>query len=126
MGKIPNSTGTSPENLGPPGVLIFENERVRVWELVLRPGETCNWHRHDDDHLFVVLDGADFEAEFSDGAFNTATLPDRRFSFAPRSARAEIARNVSSDRTFRELIIDLKEPGPGTDGPAAAPIFQDR
>lgn len=33
--------------------LLFQNDRVRVWEMVLAPGETCPPHRHTRDYLMV-------------------------------------------------------------------------
>jgi beta-alanine degradation protein BauB len=33
--------------------LLFENDRVRVWEMVLDPGEACILHRHVHDYLWV-------------------------------------------------------------------------
>jgi hypothetical protein len=33
--------------------LLFENDQVRVWEMVLAPGETCPPHRHTQDYLMV-------------------------------------------------------------------------
>lgn len=35
--------------------VLFENDRVRVWEMVLDPGEHCAFHQHHHDH--VVLYG---------------------------------------------------------------------
>ena len=98
MAHFPNPTDTSPDALGPPGTLLFEDDRVRIWELVMKPGEVCNWHQHDTDHLLVVMDGADFEAELSDGSTKGATIPSRRVYINSPGPRSEIARNVSPDR----------------------------
>ena len=35
--------------------LLFENERVRVWDLQLAPGESTGVHRHERDYLYVVI-----------------------------------------------------------------------
>jgi len=35
--------------------LLFENERVRVWDLRLNPGEGTGLHRHESDYLYVVI-----------------------------------------------------------------------
>ena len=37
--------------------LLFENERVRVWDLALAPGESLATHVHNDDYLFIVIEG---------------------------------------------------------------------
>lgn len=33
--------------------LIFESDRIRVWALVLQPGESSTFHRHDNDYVFI-------------------------------------------------------------------------
>lgn len=35
--------------------LLFENDRVRVWDLRLQPGESTGLHRHETDYLYVVI-----------------------------------------------------------------------
>ena len=37
--------------------LLFENDRVRVWDLALAPGEALEKHIHRDDYLFIVAAG---------------------------------------------------------------------
>ncbi len=37
--------------------MLFENDRVRVWEMRLAPGEDSAVHRHDLDYLLVQIDG---------------------------------------------------------------------
>lgn len=105
-----NAAGSTPERPGDPGTLLFENERIRVWELIMRPGEVCNWHTHACDHLLVIFEGAQIGARRANGIEAERDFADGTVLFIPASPVAEIARNVSSDRTLRELIIDLKDP----------------
>jgi hypothetical protein len=105
-----NAAGASKERPGDPGTLLFENDRVKVWELIMRPGEICNWHVHETDHLLVVFDGAQIEAARENGARGERLIEDREVLFIPSSPIAEIARNASPDRTLRELIIEFKDP----------------
>ena len=37
--------------------LLFENDRVRVWEMDLAPGERSATHRHDLDYVLVQIEG---------------------------------------------------------------------
>lgn len=37
--------------------LLFENERVRVWDLALAPGESLAKHVHRTDYFFIVESG---------------------------------------------------------------------
>ena len=98
--------------------LLFENDRVRVWEMVLEPGQRSDLHRHDHDYLMVQLAGdeisAEFEADSADG-FGGATMPGRTIT-APvvpgmvvwaDAGGIETAVNTGSE-TFREIVVELK------------------
>ena len=37
--------------------VIFENERVRIWEMRMAPGELGAAHRHELDHILVQIAG---------------------------------------------------------------------
>ena len=37
--------------------VLFENERVRVWDLALAPGESLAKHIHRTDYFFIVESG---------------------------------------------------------------------
>ena len=37
--------------------LVWENERVRIWEMVLAPGERSAVHEHTLDYLLIPLAG---------------------------------------------------------------------
>ena len=47
--------------------LLFENDRVRVWDLALAPGESTGMHRHENDYLYVVIGGGKLQGVSSDG-----------------------------------------------------------
>lgn len=50
--------------------LLFENDRVRVWEMRLDPGESSSLHQHDNDYVMIQISGdtmaADFEPDSQD------------------------------------------------------------
>jgi hypothetical protein len=35
--------------------VLFENDRVRVWEMILDPGEAIPLHKHVNDYLVIYL-----------------------------------------------------------------------
>ena len=37
--------------------VVFENDRVRIWELTLPPGADSNIHQHELDYMLVILGG---------------------------------------------------------------------
>ena len=47
--------------------LLFENDRVRVWDLTLAPGESTGKHRHTEDYLYVVIGDGSLQGVDADG-----------------------------------------------------------
>ena len=44
--------------LGPIGDrVLFEDEHIRVWEMVLEPGQRSPLHHHENDYVVVVVEG---------------------------------------------------------------------
>ena len=46
--------------------LLFEDDRVRVWEQALAPGESFPRHRHEYDYIQIVADGSRAGAHIDD------------------------------------------------------------
>ena len=92
--------------------LLFENERVRVWELDLAAGERSATHRHDLDYVLVQIEGdriaAVPEAD-SRGAYREYIEADVVPGRARYIARGgiETAVNVGR-RRYREILVELK------------------
>ena len=89
--------------------LLFENELVRVWEMNLAPGERSDRHRHDLPYVLCVLDGSRVDAEIE--GIGRVEIPLQRGSvfFVPPGA-TETAINTTGE-VFREILIELKQPG---------------
>lgn len=93
--------------------LLLDNDRVRVWEVRLAPGDQGAVHHHELDHLLVQVAGdriavvpepnsqgpfrSYFEAEVVPGAVVEVTR-----------GGVEAARNVGSE-PYVEIIVELKD-----------------
>jgi hypothetical protein len=93
--------------------VVFENERVRVWELRMEPGHQGPVHRHELDHILVQIDGdrmAVLPEPDSQGPYReyleADVVPGQHF-YVTRGG-VEIARNVGR-RAYHEIIIELKD-----------------
>lgn len=92
--------------------ILFENDRVRIWEMDLAPGERSAIHRHDLDYVLVFLEGDRIAAEpepDTEGAFREyfeAEVVPGRARFIKRGG-IETAVNVGRQR-YREILIELK------------------
>ena len=90
--------------------LLFENERVRIWEMKLEPGEHSALHEHKHDYYLIIFSGdlvagvtpKDYPMESFVGvvpeAGNTVGIP---------KGGIEWALNVGN-KTYHEILIELK------------------
>ncbi len=89
--------------------LQFENERVRVWEMALAPGEASDLHHHDRDYLVVLLEGdrvAAIPGPGTGGAYLEAEVVPGHVAYVPKG-ETEWAVNIGN-KPFREIVIELK------------------
>jgi beta-alanine degradation protein BauB len=90
---------------------LFENDRVRVWELRLGPGEESPVHRHHHDHLLIQVAGdriavvpePDTQSRYKD--YMEADVRPGEVAFVRRGG-VEVARNVG-EQPYREIIVEL-------------------
>ena len=105
---------TTERQLGPIGTrMLFENERVRVWEVRLAPGEQGAVHRHSLDHLLIQVAGdriavvpePDTEGPFRD-YLEADVIPGAVVEVA--RGGVEVARNVGAE-PYVEVIVEMKD-----------------
>jgi beta-alanine degradation protein BauB len=89
--------------------LLFENDRVRVWDLRLEPGGSTGVHRHENDYLYVVIGDGALQTVYSDGTRDPPRQMfdgDVRFREVDGEAIHE-AINVG-DAPWRNIVVELK------------------
>ncbi len=93
--------------------LLFENKRVRIWEMRLEPGEDGELHRHELDHILVQISGdrmAVVPHPESKSIYNeyleADVVPGKHF-YIERGG-IEVARNIGK-QAFHEILIELKD-----------------
>jgi quercetin dioxygenase-like cupin family protein len=52
--------------------VIFENERVRIWQMCLEPGEESDFHEHKLDYVMCIVEG---ESPGRTGQADDSTAP---------------------------------------------------
>jgi hypothetical protein len=92
---------------------LFENERVKIGEMILEPGARGPLHRHDLDHIPVQIGGdrmAVVPEPSTRGPYDeyleADVVPGQHF-YVERGG-VEVARNVGQ-RTDHESLIELKD-----------------
>ena len=93
--------------------VIFENERVRIWEMRMPAGESGPPHRHDLDHILVQISGdrmAVLPEPDSRGPYREyleADVAPGQCFYIERGG-VEVAKNIGK-REYHEILIELKD-----------------
>jgi quercetin dioxygenase-like cupin family protein len=85
--------------------LIFENEKVKVWEFTLAPGEAIESHRHDHDYFFYAIEGGTLEVTRESGVTQATLDPGKVYYRSKGDTHA--ARNIGPTR-YHEILVELK------------------
>ena len=100
------------EELGGVGTrVIFEDDRVRIWELKLEPGEHSALHHHDHDYYLAIWSGdyvAGVTPEGSPVDSFVCKLPPEGNTVSIPKGGTEWAYNVG-EKVYREVLIELKD-----------------
>jgi len=85
----------------------FENEQVRIWDLILQPGESSDWHKHSMRYLFVVVEPGVLKAEYDDGSSQ-----EREYVLGEvvMGQKDSVHRVTNSGNTrWRNAIVEIKQ-----------------
>ena len=93
--------------------LLHEDDRVKIWEMTLEPGQESDAHEHHLDHIIVVIEGdriAGIPHVRASGAAATYIEADVHPGqwFRQKRGGVEVAKNIGN-RLFREILIEIKD-----------------
>ena len=86
--------------------LILENDKVRIWNLVVAPGESSDWHLHENDYVTVVVEGGDLDVEYNNCSVASSPSQIGSWSFHGDHRIHRVTNNTNS--TYRNVLIELK------------------
>jgi hypothetical protein len=87
----------------------FENERIRVWEVLLEPGERGAFHSHTSNYFWTVVEGSRGLQRFSDGTYvirDYAVGETKYLEHSPESALIHDLENIG-ESTLRFVTVEL-------------------
>lgn len=89
--------------------VLFENDRVRVWEVRLAPGERGAFHLHDRNYFWTVVDGGVGKQRSDDGTWKL-----RRYNVGDTSYQDNSSENPmihdfenAGDSDIRFVTVEL-------------------
>jgi hypothetical protein len=93
--------------------LLHEDDRVKIWEMKLAPGEESDAHEHHLDHIIVVIEGdkiAGIPHIRSSGTAANYIEADVHPGqwFRQQRGGIEVAKNIG-EKLFREILIEIKD-----------------
>jgi beta-alanine degradation protein BauB len=101
MDKIPDVLSAA----GKAYRLLMENERVRVLDIRLKPGEKAPMHNHPGDHVVYVIKDAKIKLTFADGKSREVDLKAGQTVWMEAGSHA--TENVGTS-DGHNLVIELK------------------
>ena len=87
----------------------FENDRIRVWEVLLEPGERGAFHAHTTNYFWTVVNAGRGLQRFADGTFiiRDYGLGETRYlEHTPNTALIHDLENIG-DTTLRFVTVEL-------------------
>ncbi|HVR80048.1 MAG TPA: cupin domain-containing protein [Acidimicrobiia bacterium] len=99
----------APANLDLGTELWFENDRIRVWEVLLQPGERGAFHAHTTNYFWTVVESGRGLQRFADGTFIVRDYrpgETRYLEHTPETALIHDLENVG-ETTLRFVTVEL-------------------
>jgi beta-alanine degradation protein BauB len=99
----------APGNLEVGTSIWFENDRIRVWEILLEPGERGAFHSHVTNYFWTVVEGSRGLQRFADGTFVVRDYlvgETKYLEHTPATALIHDLENVG-DTTLRFVTVEL-------------------
>ena len=91
--------------------VIFEDDKLKIWEMTLQPGQASDLHHHALDYYLAIFEGdyvAGVPPKDSGVDIFLCEIPSQGNTvFIPKGG-TEWAYNVGQ-KTFREVLIELKD-----------------
>ena len=105
--------------------VVFENDKIKVWDFVLEPGEETELHTHDKSYIWYAIQGGPLDCEDAHGndlgVFDVPT--GSTFESACKGDELEVKSDIANGVIFpathkaqnagktqyREILIEFKE-----------------
>ena len=86
---------------------VLENEDVKIWDLILEPGQSSSWHHHTMNYLFIVTEPGRLRVEFDDGSGDEEDYELGRVVIGQKDSVHQVT-NAGPDR-YRNTVVELKQ-----------------
>ncbi len=85
----------------------FEDGDVKVWDLVLEPGQSSDWHHHTRRYFFIVTRPGTLKTEYDDGS---TAISELKLGQVVKGIKDSVHRVTNvGDALYSNAIIELKD-----------------
>jgi beta-alanine degradation protein BauB len=110
VAEFADELARAPQNFEVGTAVRFENDHVRVWEIVLEPGQRGPFHIHNQTYFWTVVDPGRGKQRFTDGTFVVRDYQPGETKYlvhSPSDPMIHDLENVGST-TMRFITVELK------------------
>jgi uncharacterized cupin superfamily protein len=99
----------APANLDLGTELWFENDRIRVWEVLLQPGERGAFHAHTTNYFWTVVAPGRGLQRFADGTFIVRDYRPGETRYLEHTAENALIHDLENvgETTLRFVTVEL-------------------
>lgn len=89
--------------------LLYENDRVGIWEVRLGPGERAAFHIHDKSYFWTVVEPGIGRQRLADGSYLVQRYEDGETLFMPYSSEEYVIHDIENcgDTRLRFITVEL-------------------
>lgn len=104
----------APDNRDVGKQLLYENDRVKVWDITLAPGERTPFHCHAMPYFWVCVDAGPGYQRFADGGATPRTYQRGQVVFEEPSEQEPLIHDLENRgaSTLRFVTVELKPSSP--------------
>lgn len=87
----------------------FENDRIRVWEVLLHPGQRGPFHSHTTNYFWTVVEGSRGLQRFADGTYVVRDYVVGETRYLEHSPESELIHDLENvgESTLRFVTVEL-------------------
>ena len=87
-------------------VVLFEDDRVKIWNLIVDPGKASAWHSHKNDYITVVVEGGGLTVEYEDGTSEVGSSGIGDWGYRTEHRVHRVVNHT--DALYKNVLIELK------------------
>lgn len=103
--------------------LLYEDAKIRIWNLLLEPGQTAAMHQHEFPYVYVVVTPGETLMTESDG--NEVRQADNQWQVVRHDTGLPHSLQNLGTRRYENIIVELKHDCTGVPGSLPAVVNPD-